>query len=410
MKVEIDIEIFLFLPFFLPQFHLRNGELGQPHPPLTKSFREATQMSISYGGSEYALQPYDPKFRGVRISDTQKEAIFGKGRGGIFTSNDNEHLFIKAIFGQSMTYPNEFDGTKILYCYSPKKWLNSRMKNEYHATGRKIRILVGMNCEDYDCGFYFCTGFDTIEWHGEAQPRFILERCAEQDEQDEKDAAAPGTVVASIGNAENEGEGVPAAKRRRCAYSFEVNYDGVYFDSILEARHYVLMKEILGCNYQAQSVGSFNLGTLGDFSCNAYTPDGMLRDVLLLDSTTPTPLAVVEIKPRFPSDIEGQKCQRLSELFQWPVILFYGDMRPRFTKSAIDAHTGKRCYEHHDGLAGIIFLPDGSVIEGAMWCWDTDFDAPRFDARRGFFDKRCEHERIVEALASAGARQFTAGA
>ena len=169
---------------------------------------------------------------------------------------------------------------------------------------------------------------------------------------------------------------VPRARVvRRSRYSTEVEYRGIVFRSILEARHACLF-DCLNLRWSYESL-SFCVNDPFGKDKVWYKPDFFLPDLAL----------IVEIKPAEPYMEQLIKCENVADMGVTDVALFHGKIKDP-ALSAFAAREANYTYDHDDGLRVKLWTRGGTFRAGAhtAWVWPEGEPHARLASFQNFKD------------------------
>lgn len=259
---------------------------------------------------------------------------------GIVYTPDSHVRWIMIKVGVGQKYPNDVKRNTIHYCHGPDAKAHESMTETYRS-GKSIKVKVV--ADGSPVTYLWGSGriVELNETFHDAQTnrsvrRYILER-VESDE-GEMDQGA-------------ESDGVPLKFPRKRAYSaIQTSVDGVLYDSLLERRHALMMKE-LGIRFQRPAF-TFHDVILTGGRTSSYTPDFVVYPVD--PESGRTTCLLLEIKPRYPYDDELYKAMCACRTSLLPVVIFFNTSF-RCPFEARPEPNGHGDYGHSDGVRGILF-------------------------------------------------------
>lgn len=352
------------------------------------------------------------------LSRRDQDKFFGPGstHGVVHTNGTLVYVFVK--MGASAKYINYISRDTLLYCWPSFDGADRRaMQRAYDLRAPfLVKVVPHGSTRTFLWGRAIISEMESslTEFESEGvlrsvdpgQRRYKITRISSQPlEGPPEDAplaiphgstndAAPAQAQAPSPPA-SEAMGGPIVPAR------EVMLDGIQFDSVCEARHYITM-QALGLKVCREPL-SINITSVlpGEWPQTWYNPD-----VLVTDPYKGTVL--IEIKPCYPYDEEIVRCEAACRFMRLPVILFYGtDFRSPYEIT----RPPSRSYEHSHGPRGIqwnVSPETGTVIrvdDVAYMADEVDGTTVGFiDRRRDSQDMRVYHPRVIQAFETARQR------
>lgn len=252
-----------------------------------------------------------------KLSRQRSLDIFGTQPYPICYTDDRETIkHIHCVIGPTSKYKNVVNADSIYYCYGSDGAHVSMRRAFEKQTAFPVKVTANGTPETYLWGYAVIHALLEIPVDEAVGKRYVLHRAL---------------------------QGVPERKR---PHDDALEYDGQTFDSKLEIRHYMVMKE-LGFAPNRNVLPTHNNIILSDGRSHSYTPD--LRIELPDEGCT-----LVEIKPCAPYVDERRKCMQLCLQSQRSVILLYNTtFAPPFVDAPLRVDgTAQLDYAHSTAITG----------------------------------------------------------
>jgi hypothetical protein len=344
---------------------------------------------------------------GKPLDRATQERLFGPARARGVVHTNGELLYVMVKMGGSAKYVNYLSRDTLLYCWPSFDGPDRRAMQR--AYDKRTVFLVKVVPQGGTRTFFWgraviaemeasATEFESdgvLRCINPAQRRYTITRLwanAVPDGADCPPAPSVGEVCESVAHA--PAPFIPAR---------EVELDGIHFDSVCEARHYLTMTA-LGLEARREPVSVEITDLLPDgWPQTWYNPD-----VLVVDPYKGTML--VEIKPCYPYDDEVLRCEAACRRLRLPILLFYGtDFRSPYEIT----RPANRSYAHAQGPRAIqwTFSTETQTVnrvdDVSYMAHDVDGTTIGFiERRRDSQDLRVYHPSVLKALEAAARRDL----
>ena len=322
---------------------------------------------------------------GVQINKSEAKHIFGDsvGKGIIHDGTNVKHIFV--TFGKASKYDNEITDSTLLYCYSPADPDNDAMRSTFKA-GLTFPVKVAAD-----------GGTETFFW-GNAIIKDLVDPTPRP----------PGKACRYVIDKVDDNMPIEDCMREtkvqktgaRC-----VRHLGIEYDSVLEARHAVMMQH-LGIWFVRPTPVLLGLEIRkadGSWISKSYNPDFKLQGDVY-----------VEIKPQQPYDVALQLCIAACRKYHCTILcLYHSEFHCPFAKEASAGDAGGD-YGHAGGICGEKFSWDDAaqdvVHEANVTYMAEDLEdgttVATIGPRKGPLDDRVYHPKVLAAYEAARSATF----